>query len=160
MIEPYMVPQISLLSERQSALHANERLLIRMYQPMPFQLILYPKAPSAHITRIRFFPRMPRNMYHQWRFRPETLTAVAALERKRVRMRSIVHEERGFLFKRFSTQITNVRTFIGVNPAVFDNVASCCEHSPAEVAFEVFDALVSFFQMAHQPLGDAELFSA
>ena len=52
--------------------------------------------------RVRLLAGVLRYMNDQRRPRTETLIAVVALEREHVRVRAIVHEQRGFLLKTIS----------------------------------------------------------
>lgn len=153
-----MVPQVPFLPETQPAIRTTEWFLIGMYQSVPFEFVLDAEAAAAHVTGIRFFPRVSSDVYHQGRLGTETLVAVGATEGERVGVRTIVNEKGRLLFERLTAEVADVGTFVGVDATVLDDVATSGKHPAADVAWEVLYTCTQNEFLRRQALSDALLF--
>lgn len=119
-----------------------------MDQLVALQLVLDAEATATDIARMRLLAGVLGDVQHQRRPRAEGLAAVAALERKYVCVRAIVHEQGGLLLERFSADVADVRPFARVNASVILDVAPRGEHAAAQIAWHILDASVSFLQVS------------
>lgn len=131
-----------------------------MDQSMPLELVFDTEATAAHVAGVRFFAGMLGNVYHQWRPRAKELPAVTALERKHVRVRAIVCEQRRLLLERLAAYVAHVWSLAGVYAPVILDVAPRREHATTEVARYILDTGVSLPQMPRQALIYAEALAA
>jgi len=158
-IELPVIDQVAFLSERQAAVGATPRFLVRVNESVTLELVLDPETAAAYVASVRFLAGVLRDVQREWRPRAERLAAVAAFEWEHVGVRAIVHEERGLLLERFAAHVTHVRPLTRVNSPMVLDVSSRGEHAAAQIARHVLDAVVRLAEVPRQALIHAESFA-
>lgn len=159
-IEPPVINQVAFLPERQAAVGAAPRFLVRVDQSVTLELVLDAKTAAADVTGVRFLAGVLGDVQRERWPRAECLAALAALIREDVGVRAIVHEQGGLLLERFAAHVAHVRPLARVNASVILDVSPRREHAAAQVARHVLDAVVCFAQMSRQALIHAEPLAA
>lgn len=144
-----MSPEISFLSESRAANRADVQTLIGMSAPMTGDASFAAERLVADIAGVRLSIGVPGRVFVQFLLPPETAIAQSATVRQDLRMVESVYVEGRLLLEGLAAGLAHVGPLVGVGPPVLVPRRLRGKMTAANVAGEVFNAVVD---ISHVPV--------